>query len=84
MRYTFGLGQELSCYKLTNYLIADQALLRALQEKELSEFISQLIEDIPRRLCMDKRKRPTLRNNVRNNRSYYNSLTANGLQHQTA
>jgi IS4 transposase len=74
MRYALNLNKELSCYKLANYLIADHAFPRAIQEGKINEFISQLLEDLPRRLCMDKRKRLSLRSNVRMGNSYYNNL----------
>jgi hypothetical protein len=74
MRYAFKQGRELSSYKLANYLIADHAFPRAIQEGQLDHFIGQLIEDLPRRLCMDKRARDTLRSNVRNGQSYYKEL----------
>ena len=74
MQYTIILGRELSCHKLANYLIADHLFPRALQEGKIDQFIDQLIKDIPRRLCMDKRKRPSLRSNVKMNNSYYNKL----------
>ena len=63
----------MSCYKLTNYLIADHAFAIALQEGKMGLFIEKLIEDIPRRLCMDKRKRLSLWENVRMSNSYYNN-----------
>lgn len=78
MRYAFGLSCELSNYKLIQYLIADHAFPQALQEGRIEKFIAQLLADIPRRLCKDKRKRPTLRNNVREGNSYYN-LNVNNL-----
>jgi hypothetical protein len=78
-RHAFGLGRELSCYKLMNYLIADHAFPRALQEGTIDYFIDKLSEDLPRRLCMDKRKRQSLRNNVRMGNSYYKELEMNEL-----
>lgn len=73
MPYAFRLGRELSGYKLTNYLIADHMFSRVLQEGKIGKFIDQLLEDMPRRLCMDKHcKRSSLRNNVRMSKSYYN------------
>lgn len=74
IRYAFELGREMSCYKLINYLIADHMLFRAIQEDKIDELISKLFEDIPGRLCMEKRKRKSLRNNVRESVSYYNHL----------
>jgi hypothetical protein len=79
MRYALKQRRELSCYKLTNYLIADHSFARAIQQGRLSHFIGQLIEDLPRRLCMDKRKRNTLRSNVRMGQSYYNELKMGDL-----
>jgi hypothetical protein len=84
MRFAFQIGRELSSYKLTNYLIADNALLRALQEGKLEKFMNQLQKDIPRRLCMDKRNRPTLRSNVKSNTSYYNELKMSYLDANVA
>lgn len=74
MRYALKQGRELSTYKLTNYLIADHAFARAIQEDCLDQFIDQLVKDLPRRLCMDKRVRASLRSNVRNGQSYYKEL----------
>ena len=74
MLYALKQNRELSCYKLTNYLIADHTFARAIQEGRLDHFIDQLIEDLPRRLCMDKRKRSSLRSNVKMGKSYYNEL----------
>lgn len=79
MRYALTLGRELSCFKLIKYLIADHAFPRALLEGELDQFIAQLLKDLPRRLCMDVRKRPTLRSNVRTGKSYYNNMEMNDL-----
>ena len=79
MHYAYKLGRELSCYKLINYLIADHALARAFQEGRISQFLEQLLKDIPRRLCMDKRERLSLRSNVRMGQSYYKDLEINGL-----
>jgi IS4 transposase len=72
MQHAFKLGKELSGYKLVNYFIADHVFPKMLQEGKIENFIDRLLEDMPRRLCMDKRKRPSLRNNVRMNKSYYN------------
>lgn len=74
MQYAFALGRELSNYKLINYLIADHVFPKAIQEDKIEQFIKSLLEDIPRRLCMDKRKRSSLRRNVRECNSYYNEL----------
>ncbi len=76
MRYAFTLGRELSCFKLTNYLIADHAFAQALQGGRMEQFIDRLLEDIPRRLCMDKRHRHSLRSNVRMGNSYYNGKSS--------
>lgn len=84
MRYAFALARELSCFKLTNYLIADYTLPRSIQEGKIDQFVNQLVEDIPRRLCMDKRMRLSLRNNVRNGNSYYNNQELNGLYENIA
>ena len=46
MIYARGLGRELSCYKLTNYLIADHAFAIALQTSKMDRFIEKLLEDI--------------------------------------
>lgn len=74
MRYASTKGRELSCYKLINYLIADHAFAIAIQEGRMDHFLGQLIEDLPRRLCMDKRERKSLRSNVRMGKSYYSEL----------
>lgn len=74
MLYARGIGRELSCYKLTNYLIADHRFAIALHEGKIDQFVEKLLKDIPRRLCMDKRKRLSLRDNVRMSNSYYNEL----------
>jgi hypothetical protein len=49
-------------------------------EGKMGEFINQLISDLPRRLCMDKRKRLSLRSNVRNDNSYYTNSTTCDLE----
>lgn len=74
MRYAHTLGRELSCYKLTNYLIADHGFAKGIQEGGLDKFIEKLLKDIPRSLCMDKRARASLRVNVRMSSSYYHKL----------
>lgn len=74
MRYADALGKELSCYKLTNYFVADHAFPQALLEGKMHQFIDQLIKDIPRKLCMDKRKRLSLRKNVKLGNSYCNEI----------
>lgn len=74
MRYAFELGRELSCYKLINYLIADHMFFSAIQNGKINELICRLLEDFSRRLCMEKRKRQSLRSNVREGISYYNEL----------
>lgn len=67
-----SINKELSCYKLTKYLVADNALFLAIHNKNINQFIDQLLEDIPRRLCMDKRNRESLRSNVKKGNCYYN------------
>ena len=84
MRYAITLGRELSSYKLANYLIADHALSKALQENKIGQFVEKLIEDTSRRLCMDKRKRHSLRSNVRLGNSYYNELEISELYKNVA
>jgi hypothetical protein len=84
MQYALELGRELSSYKLTYYLIADHAFAIALIEGTTDCFIKQLEQDIPRRLCMDKRRRPTLRDNVKNGQSYYNELNNNNIGKKVA
>ena len=74
MQYAQILGKELSCIKLTNYLIADHALARAIVEGDIDQFIEDLLKDVPRRLCMDKRERNSLRKNMREEKSYYNEF----------
>jgi hypothetical protein len=80
MRYAFELGYELSCYKLINYLIADHMLFRAIQENTINELVRRLLGDIPRRLCMEKRKLKSLRSNIREGVSYYNLLEMSELE----
>jgi len=84
MRYAFKLGKELSSYKLMNYLIADHAFTIAFQGAKLDQLIDDLLKDLPRRLCMDKRKRNSLRSNVRMGKSYYNDLEMINLQKTAA
>lgn len=84
MEYAHRMGWEFSCYKLTNYLIADHGFAIALQDGKLDQFIEKLIEDIPRRLCMDKRRRTSLRKNVRMSNSYYNILNIKELYENVA
>jgi len=74
MQYAHELGRELSGYKLIKHLIADHAFPRAILEGAMDEFIAALLQDLPRRLCMDKRKRFSLRANVKKGNSYYNPL----------
>jgi Transposase DDE domain. len=74
MQYALTLRRELSCFKLLKYLIADHAFPRAVLEGTIEGFINTLVQDIPRRLCMDKRKRLSLRENVKMSNSYYNPL----------
>lgn len=73
MQFAFTIGRELSCFKLIKYLIGDHVFPRIFYEGKINEFIKQLILDLPRRLCMDKRKRPSLRTNVRNGNCYHNN-----------
>jgi len=84
MLYALELGRELSCVKLTNYLIADHALPRALYKGDLDQFINRLLKDVPRRMCMDKRRRLSLRSNVRMDESYYNKLEVMELRKNAA
>lgn len=79
MLYAQTLGRELSCFKVTNYLVLDHFLFRAFAEDEMSGFIDELLKDIPRRMCMDKRKRLSLRSNVRAGNSYYNVFESKEL-----
>jgi hypothetical protein len=80
MSYAQRNGKELSEYKLTMYLITDNRLAIALQAGKISDFIEQLLENILRRLCLDKRKRLSLRNNVKLKRSYCKTLEVNDLK----
>lgn len=84
MIYAHSLGRELSCHKVTNYLISDDALSRALKEDKVDQLIERLLEDLPRRLCMDKRKRLSLRSNVRAGISYYTTLENKELRKNAA
>lgn len=82
--YAQSLGRELSCFKLTNYLIFDHKLPRAIEEDKIDVLIEQIIENIPRRLCMDKRKRLSLRSNVRAGNNYYKDLQIKELRENVA
>jgi IS4 transposase len=84
MKYALTMDRELSCYKLMNYFIADHVFAMAIQEGRLKPFIDRLIEDIPRRLCMDKRERRSLRENARLGVSYYNDQEYKELQKNVA
>lgn len=84
MQYALELGRELSSYKLANYLIADHALPEVFRKTDFEGFLNELIVDIPKRLCMDKRQRMSLRSNVRSNTSYYKELEINDLQNEAA
>lgn len=77
LQYTFNLKRELSDYKLINYLIADHSFARAFQEGKMDSYINKLLKAIPRRLCKDKRKRPTLRQSINAGRGYYKLETSN-------
>ena len=79
MCYAFKLNRELSNFKLIQYLIADHAFPKAFQEEQIEKFIEQLLVDTPRRLCKDKRKRLTLRENVRMGNSYHNQLSSSNF-----
>lgn len=84
MQYALALDRELSCFKLTHYFIADHAFAIALQEGKVKAFIDQLLQDLPRRLCMDKRKRLSLRKNAKMGISYYKEQEINDLQKKIA
>lgn len=84
MQHAHNLGRELSGYKLTAYLIADHRFAKALQEGRLVQFMKKLLRDFSRRLCMDKRRRPTLRANVREGSSYYSNTKSKGVQENVA
>ena len=45
-----------------------------------SQFMEGLFEDMLRRLCMDKRKRTSLRSNVKMSKNYYKELEIMELQ----
>jgi len=79
MNFAFTIGKELSCFKLTKYLIGDHVFPRMFYEGKIDEFIKQLLSDLPRRLCMDKRKRRSLRTNVREGNCYYNNIIIKDL-----
>jgi len=84
MKYALDRGRELSSYKLTNYLLADHNFANALQSGRMDRFIDQLLTDILRRLCMDKRKRQSLRSSAKMGKGYDNKLTMNDLQKNAA
>jgi hypothetical protein len=46
--------------------------------------MGKLLQDIPRRLCQDKRQRLSLRSHVRLGQSYYKELKNNELEKQIA
>ena len=80
MQHVQENGRELSEYKLTMYLVTDNRLAIALQEGKISEFTEKLLENILRRLCLDKRKRLSLRENVKQKNVYCNTLKMNELK----
>lgn len=84
MRYALTLSRELSFFKLTNYLIVDHSFATAFLEGTMRHFLNKLLEDLPRRLCQDKRRRPSMRSNVRNDQSCYNAFTYNNLYNKVA
>jgi len=84
MKYAFERKRELSCFKLMNYIIADHAFAISIQENKIKQFIDRLLEEVPRRLCMDKRKRLSLRENARSGVSYYNSQEYRDLRKNVA
>lgn len=72
IKHAFEINRELSSYKLMKYFIADHIFATAIKEGKVEPFISYLHEGIPRRICMDKRKkRLSLRKNAREGVSYY-------------
>lgn len=52
---------ELSEVKLIRYLLRNAVLAKAVQTQALKELETNIIQDIPRRLLKDKRKRTTMR-----------------------
>lgn len=84
MKCALKLGRELSCFKFIKYLIADHEFPKALQEGKCSQFVDELYENVPRRLCMDKRKRSSLRSNIRQGNGYNNHLKSNELKNKAA
>ncbi len=84
MQYAITHRRELSHFKFTKYIISDNALLQAILEGKMSEFIETIIADTLKRLCMDKRNRFSLRENVRQGNSYYKELEMIGLYFNAA
>lgn len=80
MQYAFSIGKELSSYKLINYLIGDHVFPTAIRLGTTNQFIERLMNDLPRRLCMDKRTRFSLRQNARHGISYYDELLNQDLK----
>jgi uncharacterized membrane protein YheB (UPF0754 family) len=80
MYYADRNGRELSSHKLTKYVIADHAFAIALQNRRPQQFIRELLRDLKRKLCHNKRKKnPSLRSNVRNGKNYYNNKKTSAL-----
>ena len=71
MKYAYSIGREISEIKLINYLIADHYFSKIIFTMDIETLIKDLIIDIPRKLCKDKRKRKTLRQRVRDGDMYH-------------
>ena len=84
MQYAITLNKELSCFKLFKYMVADNAFKKAFDEFKIAEFIKILLLDLPKRLCMDERKRYSLRKNVRTNTCFPKSKKMNNLSKKFA
>lgn len=72
--YASKIGREISGFKLMKHLIVNNNFLRAIQKGEIAKYVNQLLVNMPRRFCMDKRNRKSLRSNVRSGTSYYEDL----------
>jgi DDE family transposase len=84
IKFAISIGKELSTFKLSKYLIFDDAFSEAVQKGVIDRYIENLLKDLPQRLCMDRRRRKSLRANVRAGRSWHNDLEISGLCHSAA
>lgn len=64
---------ELSEDKFIKYIQREGNFCRAILENDLKKYFKELLKDMPRMLCKDKRKRKTMRERVFEEESYYNN-----------